>query len=186
MTIRRSFLASPQNLSRASLPVVSIWLSTWNRWRFGLWIGWKKKTIKVTRSIQRTETPPRLWYLTLLCDLVLTSRSRKLMSLDVAFFVLVILSVGLTLILYEKVDLHLRPSTFVKDTHTHRQKHKLQWKYNSSTISRRCNKSNKKDWCKSQLLTYELIKADGRNLNSFSFFLNLIWVSLGLLFCISV
>ena len=38
-----------------------------------------------TRSIQRTQTPPRLWPLTLWCDLDLSSRARKLMSLDVAF-----------------------------------------------------------------------------------------------------
>ena len=33
-----------------------------------------------TRSIQRTQTPPRLWPLTLSCDLDLKSRSKKLMS----------------------------------------------------------------------------------------------------------
>ena len=36
----------------------------------------------ITRSIQRMQTPPRLWPLTLWCDLDLSSRSRKLMSLD--------------------------------------------------------------------------------------------------------
>ena len=38
-----------------------------------------------TRSIQRTQTPPRLWPLTLSCDLDLKSRSNRLMSLDVAY-----------------------------------------------------------------------------------------------------
>ena len=38
-----------------------------------------------TRSIQRTQTPPRLWRLTLICYLDLKSRSRKLMSLDVLY-----------------------------------------------------------------------------------------------------
>ena len=38
-----------------------------------------------TRSIQRTQTPPRLWPLTLSCDLDLKSRSYRLMSLDVAY-----------------------------------------------------------------------------------------------------
>ena len=42
-------------------------------------------TITTTRSIQRAQTPPRLWPLTLWCDLDLSSRSRKLMSLDVAY-----------------------------------------------------------------------------------------------------
>ena len=37
------------------------------------------------KSIQRTQTPPSLWPLTLWCDLDLSSRSRKLMSLDVAY-----------------------------------------------------------------------------------------------------
>ena len=41
--------------------------------------------IKITRSIQRTQPPPRLRHLTLTCDLDLTSRSRKLMSLDVVY-----------------------------------------------------------------------------------------------------
>ena len=44
-----------------------------------------KKNQYPTRSIQRTQTPPRLWPLTLWCDLDLSSRSRKLMSLDVAY-----------------------------------------------------------------------------------------------------
>ena len=37
-----------------------------------------------TRNIKRTQTPPRLWMLTLTCDLGHTSRSRELMSLEVA------------------------------------------------------------------------------------------------------
>ena len=45
-----------------------------------------QKQIK-QRSIQRTQTPPRLWSLTLTCDLDHTSRSRKLMSLDVAYYI---------------------------------------------------------------------------------------------------
>ena len=38
-----------------------------------------------TRSIQRMQTPPRLWPLTMGCDLDLKSRSKRLMSLDVAY-----------------------------------------------------------------------------------------------------
>ena len=38
-----------------------------------------------TRNIQRTQTPPRMWPMTLWCDLGLSSRSRKLMSLDFAY-----------------------------------------------------------------------------------------------------
>ena len=40
---------------------------------------------KKPRSIQRRQTPPRLWPLTLWCNIGLSSRSRKLMSLDAAF-----------------------------------------------------------------------------------------------------
>ena len=40
---------------------------------------------KKKKSIQRTQTPPRLWHLTLWCDLEFLLRSRKLVSLDVAF-----------------------------------------------------------------------------------------------------
>ena len=36
------------------------------------------KMKKITRSIQRTQTPPRLWPLTLNCDLDLKSRSKRL------------------------------------------------------------------------------------------------------------
>ena len=39
----------------------------------------------LTRSIQRTQTPPRLWPLTLSCDLDLKSSSNRLMSLYVAY-----------------------------------------------------------------------------------------------------
>ena len=42
----------------------------------------EKKNLE-TKSIQRTQTPPRLILLTLMCDLDV--RSRKLMSLDVAY-----------------------------------------------------------------------------------------------------
>ena len=45
----------------------------------------QKKNNKKTRSIQRTQTPPRLWPLTLSCDLELKSRSKRLMSLDAAY-----------------------------------------------------------------------------------------------------
>ena len=45
----------------------------------------KKQKKNKTRSIQRTQTPPRPRPLTLLCDLDLSSRSRKLMSLDVTY-----------------------------------------------------------------------------------------------------
>ena len=38
-----------------------------------------------TRSIQRTQTLPRLWLLTLRCDFELLSMSRKLMTLHVAY-----------------------------------------------------------------------------------------------------
>ena len=38
---------------------------------------YKKKGKKETRSIQRTQTPPRLWSLTLCCDLDLKSRSKR-------------------------------------------------------------------------------------------------------------
>ena len=38
-----------------------------------------------TRSIQRTQTPPRLWPLTLSCDLDLESRLKRFMSLDVDY-----------------------------------------------------------------------------------------------------
>ena len=41
--------------------------------------------ITKTRSIQRTQTPPRLWPLTLSCDLGRKSRSKRLKSLDVAY-----------------------------------------------------------------------------------------------------
>ena len=41
-----------------------------------------------TRSIQRTQTPPHLWYLILWCDPDLTSRSRKLMAIDDAFCII--------------------------------------------------------------------------------------------------
>ena len=41
--------------------------------------------VQKTRSIQRTQTPPRLWPLTLSCDLDLKSRPKRLMSLDVAY-----------------------------------------------------------------------------------------------------
>ena len=44
---------------------------------------WSKINLKII-STQRTQTPPRLWPLTLSCDLYHSSRSRKLMSLDVA------------------------------------------------------------------------------------------------------
>ena len=47
---------------------------------------WSRKTAtNVTRSIRRTQTPPRLWPLTLSCDFDLKSRSKRLMSLDVAY-----------------------------------------------------------------------------------------------------
>ena len=42
------------------------------------------KMIK-SRSIQRTQTPPRLWYLTLTCDIDLILRPKKFLSLDFAF-----------------------------------------------------------------------------------------------------
>ena len=42
------------------------------------------KSVIKTRSIQRTQTSPCMWPLTL-CGLHLLSRSRKLMSLDVAY-----------------------------------------------------------------------------------------------------
>ena len=38
-----------------------------------------------TRSIQRMQTPPRLWSLNLSCDFDLKSRSKRLMSLDFAY-----------------------------------------------------------------------------------------------------
>ena len=44
-------------------------------------------TQKKTRSIQRTQTPQRLRPLTLTFDLDLTTRSRKLMSLDVTYYI---------------------------------------------------------------------------------------------------
>ena len=43
---------------------------------------YNEKTYWNTRSIQRTQTPPRLWPLILWCGFDLLSRSRKLMSLD--------------------------------------------------------------------------------------------------------
>ena len=41
--------------------------------------------IMITRSIHRTQSPLCLWHLTLWCDNDLSSRSRKLMSFDVAY-----------------------------------------------------------------------------------------------------
>ena len=56
-----------------------------------------------TKRIQRTQTPPRLWPLTLWCDLDLSSRSRKLMSLDVAYSIVSLVPdmMSMGLILYE-------------------------------------------------------------------------------------
>ena len=83
-----------------------------------------------TRSIQRTQTPPHLWHLTLWCDLELSSRSRKLMSLDVAFVLFlgtsydvygfnVLRDITIEFCLFhETFDLHLWPSAFVKVTCT--------------------------------------------------------------------
>ena len=44
-----------------------------------------KMLYHVTRSIQRTQTHPRMWPLTLSCDLDLKSRSKRLISLDFAY-----------------------------------------------------------------------------------------------------
>ena len=52
-----------------------------NRHFYQLWT----QTMLKSRSIQRTQTPPRLWHLTSWWDLDLSSRSRKLMSLDAAY-----------------------------------------------------------------------------------------------------
>ena len=45
------------------------------------------RNLIITRSIQRTQTPPRLWPFTLWRDLDLSSRPRKLMSWDVAYWI---------------------------------------------------------------------------------------------------
>ena len=82
-----------------------------------------------TISIQRTQTPPRLWPLALLCDLDLSSRSRKLMSFDVAYcciylgtrhdvYWFITLRVMTICLFYVTFDLHLWPSAFAKVTGT--------------------------------------------------------------------
>ena len=65
--------------------------SLWLQFKFCLYsvifeiqIKWETNKQR-KRSIQRTQTPPCLWPLTLTCDLDLTSSSRKLMLLDVAY-----------------------------------------------------------------------------------------------------
>ena len=78
-------------------------------------------------SIQRTQTPPRLWPLTLSCDLDLKSRSKRLMSLDVIYCIVPwypgMMSMGLILyeispFVYFMWPLTLWPSAFVKFTCT--------------------------------------------------------------------
>ena len=84
----------------------------------------------LTRSIQRTQTPPRLWPLTLTCDLDLIARSRKLMSLDVAYCIVPWyqvrydvcecncmrdMTINSFLVTF---DLHLWPSVYFKVTFT--------------------------------------------------------------------
>ena len=71
------------NLNKNSL---FIWRYWWNIYAvFYATEGHCAKLNSKTRSIQRTQIPPRLWPLTLLCGLHLLSRSRKLMSVDVAY-----------------------------------------------------------------------------------------------------
>ena len=80
----------------------------------------------ITISIQRMQTPPRLWHLTLWCDLAHSSRSKKLMSLDVAYCTEPWYQVWCLWVyyftwyhhLFTLFDLHLWPSAFVKVTCT--------------------------------------------------------------------
>ena len=100
------------------------------RWRLHFAVdGWCSNDKQVsgnkhskTRSIQRTQTPPRLWSLPLTCDFDLMSRSRKLMSLDVTYCTrydvcecnsLQDMTIGL---LFVTFDLRLWPSSSVKVT----------------------------------------------------------------------
>ena len=53
-----------------------------NIWELRYTAGKLMKNYEETRSIQRTQTPPRLWPFTLSCHLDLKSRSNRLMSLD--------------------------------------------------------------------------------------------------------
>ena len=86
------------------------------------------KTHNKTRSIQRTQTHPRLWPLTLTCDLDLTSRSRNVTSLDVVYSIEPWFQVWCLLIwwfarydhlfIFVTFDLHLWPSAYVKVTFT--------------------------------------------------------------------
>ena len=76
-----------------------------------------------TRSIQRTQTPPRLWPLTLSCDLDLESRSKKLCRLLYCTLVPGMMSVSVIdrelwplAHFYDlSFDLRLWPSSSVKD-----------------------------------------------------------------------
>ena len=51
--------------------------------------------LMIRGSIQRTQTPPRMLSLTLWCDLDLSSRSIKLMSLDVAYCIVLWYQTGM-------------------------------------------------------------------------------------------
>ena len=83
-----------------------------------------------TRSIQRTQTPPRQWPLTLSCDLDLKSRSKRLMSLDASYCSLLYLGTRYDVCEFNSLrqmyissffvtfDLRLWPSSFIKVTFT--------------------------------------------------------------------
>ena len=73
----------------------------------------------ITRSIQRTQTPPHLWPLTLSCDLDHKSRSNRLMSLDVLYCTLVSGKMSVSVIVCDIWPLvhFLWPLTFACDLH---------------------------------------------------------------------
>ena len=80
-----SFFCLTLNLSDSSkINVLKLQLIWYQEFKITIHLViWYKVYIK--RRIQRTQTSPLLWPLTLTCDLELTSRSRKLMSLNVAY-----------------------------------------------------------------------------------------------------
>ena len=71
-------LLTPIKYSLSTIPLRQLLLSLQN-WSFSFSAYFFKL------SIQRTQTPPPLWTLTLRCDLDLTSTARRLMALYVAY-----------------------------------------------------------------------------------------------------